>query len=43
MLLTPACLADTGESLTIRSEGALTFSLASVERVALPEGTACSF
>ena len=43
MLLTPACLADAGNSLTIRTEAPLTFSLASVERVALPEGTACSF
>ena len=43
MLLTPACLADAGDSLTISIEAPLTFSLASVERVALPEGTACSF
>ena len=43
MLLTPACLADAGDSLTIRTEAPLTFSLASVERVSLPEGTACSF
>ena len=43
MLLTPACLADAGNSLTIRTEAPLTFSLASVERVSLPEGTACSF
>ena len=43
MLLTPACLADAGDSLTISTEAPLTFSLASVERVALPEGTACSF
>ena len=43
MLLTPACLADAGNSLTIRTEAPLTFSLASVERVSLPEGTVCSF
>jgi beta-glucosidase len=43
MVLTPACLPDLGNSLTIRSQAPFALQVASISQESAAEGAACSF
>lgn len=43
MVISPDCASGLGDSLAIRSEGALILRVSSIVRQELPEGTSCSF
>ena len=43
MILTDECLGGFGDTIAFSSEGGFTWRIASIERIAMPEGTACSF
>ena len=43
MVLTEACLPSLGEGLAMTSDAPFSIRIAAIERIELPEGTACSF
>lgn len=43
MVLTGACIAEMGDSITFETEGPLTINFAEIARQEMPEGTDCSF